>query len=611
LAIITFQNTGNQLEGSLLDRTTYSIWFRDCLGSLKIGGINSNEKNTFDKAKYHIYASGSGLSVNNNTFTNFEVGVYSINSKKDLLYKVSGNKMASNYFFDPLNTELNNKGTAIYITATSNITPDSITITKDTIDYCRQGVLVSKLNGKPLTVNLNSNFGGEIKQNIITLYQPIIGNQAQGDFTHKAIVLMDNTNIDIVDNSMKTNNAVIGLLSTGQIDRYFGIETTNQGIGTDFFDNRFAALGKMILVKGNNDNLRLKCNDFTRGSRNYPGTTDSTGITAIELKGTTASLTSQGTSSASAKNVWNGFSASFDRARRTVFGGQIDYYRFETDLLQDPLNTDLFTPQDAANDACNSFQGMVIDNEDGHGEHSGDIAKDGNEEIDSLATYQTVYDSSETIGDLYADASNFLLALEAVEAGLLDSTEVFNNFENSAVYQVYNLETAMAASDSATIVAASNNLPKDVVGDNYKIVAQIVAKTIDWTAKDSADLFYVAYQRIDEGGPAVVNARNMLGIYLDDTDLQSKSSKRIKNTNAGSYITIAPNPNNGAFTLATSMPLQSDVKIFDSLGQLVKQTKLTTSITALELTNLNNGLYHLTISDANGKLKSTSFVISK
>jgi Secretion system C-terminal sorting domain len=608
----TFQNTGNQLEGSLLDRTTYGIWFRDCLGSVKIGGINSTEKNTFDKAKYPIYATGSGLSVNNNTFTNFEVGVYSINSKKDLLYKVSGNKMASNYFFDPLNTELDNKGTAIYITATSNITPDSITITKDTIDYCRQGVLVSKLNGKPLIVDLNSNFGGEIKQNIITLYQPVIGNQAQGDFTHKAIVLMDNTNIDVVENSMKTNNAVIGLLSTSQIDRYFGIETTNQGIGTDFFDNRFAALGKMILVKGNNDNLRLKCNDFTRGSRNYPGTTDSTGITAIELKGTTATLLTQGTSAASAKNTWSSnFTASYKRARRTTSGALINYYRFASDPLQDPLNTDLFFTIAASNDSCNSFQGMVINYENEHGSDSDDLAKDGENPIDSLATYQTVYDSTATIGDLYADANNFLLALEAVELGLIDSAEVMNNFENSAVYQVYTLETAMAASDSASIVIAAKNLPKDDLGDNYKIVANIVANTTEFTAQDSANLHYVAYQKFEEGGPAVINARNMLGIYLDETDLPSKSNKRSKTKSNGFYITISPNPNKGNFTLSTNMPPNADIKIYDSLGQLARQNRVTASITVLELGNLNNGLYHLTISDANGKLKSTSFVISK
>jgi hypothetical protein len=607
----TFQNTGNQLEGILLDRTTYGIWFQDCLGSLKIGGIDSKEKNTFDKAKYHIYATGSGLTVNNNTFTNFEAGIWSTNSKKDLSYIITGNKLTGNYFFDALNAELNNKGTAIYITASSNITPDSISIFKDTIDYCRQGVFISKINGKSLIVDLNSNFGGEIKSNQITLYQPVSGNQAQGDFTHKAMVLTDNTNIDVVDNSSRTNNTVIGLLSTSQIDRYFGIESTNQGIGTDFYDNKFSALGKMIYVKGTND-ARLKCNDFTRGSRNYPGTTDSTGITAIELKGTTATLPAQGTSSSSAKNTWSiNFTASYKRARRTIAGGQIDYYRLDTDPTQDPLNTNIFLTINAPDDNCNSLQGMVINNQNEHGSNSDDLAKDGENPIDSLATYETVYDSTAIIGDLYADANNFLLALEAIELGLIDSTEVMNNFENTAVYQVYNLETAMANGDSSEIIQATSKLPRDAVGDNYKIVAFITAKTTDWSAKDSADLHYVAYQRVDDGGPAVINARNMLGIYLEETDLSSKSNKRFRNTNDGVFITIAPNPNNGTFSLSTNMSLLSNIKIFDSLGQLVKQRKLTASIIALELSDLNNGLYHLTISDANGKLKSTSFVISK
>jgi hypothetical protein len=605
-------SSGNLLAPyTTLDRTLYGIYFIDCIGSVLIGNKIPADSNRFENVTYAIQATNSGLNVFNNFFSNFEIGISSILSRNHVNYIINKNKLSSNYYFSATDAELNNKGTAIRIIATASITPDSISITNNTIDRCRQGIFMSKINGKPLTVNLNSNFGGEIKGNQITLYQPESGNQAQGNFTHKAMVLIDNTNIDVVGNLSRTNNTVIGLLSTSQIDRYFGIESTGQGIGTDFYDNSFSALGKMIYVKGNNDNLRLKCNDFTRGSRNYPGTTDSTGITAIELQGTTATLLAQGASSASAKNIWNNFSTSFDRARRTVLGVQIDYYRFATDPLQDPLNANLFLTINAPNDSCNSFQGMVINNQNEHGIDSDDLAKDGESPIDSLAIYQTVYDSTETVGDLYIDANNFLLALEAVELGLIDSAEVMNNFENTAVYQVYNLETAMADGDSLEIIQASIKLPRDVVGDNYKIVAFIVAKTTDWTAKDSADLHYVAYQRIDDGGPAVINARNMLGIYLEETDLPSKSNRRSKMVNDGTYISVSPNPNKGVFTIVTNMPVNSDVKIFDSLGQLVKQNKLTDSTNLLELGNLTNGLYHLTISDTNGKLKSTSFVISK
>jgi hypothetical protein len=187
-----------------------------------------------------------------------------------------------------------------------------------------------------------------------------------------------------------------------------------------------------------------------------------------------------------------------------------------------------------------------------------------------------------------------------------------NNFENSAIYQIYTLETAIANDDCAAMIAAANQLPHGVdVSENYVFIANLLASSRIWNLADSTKLFSIAFQRIDEGGTAVIAARNMLGIYVDDSNLPNKSNRMGKNKYSGYIVSVAPNPNNGKFALITNMPVLSQFKIIDSLGKIVHQGVVYSPTSALEIENLRNGLYHLAISDVNGKLKSVSFVISK
>jgi Secretion system C-terminal sorting domain len=618
IAYNNFKNTGTMLSNiTPNDRTTNGIWFENCLGSIKIGGVATSESynhidesNSFNKSIYSIYANGSGLNVANNIFTNFEQGVRSLDSKENQTYIVEGNNFASNYFFSTTNAELNNKGTAIYMVANANITPYTLSVKRNTIKYSRQAIFMSKFNGIPLITDLAGEFGGEIKENTITLYKD---PDAADDFTHRAIVLMDNSGIDVVKNTIKTDPTTFSNLSFIKIDRYVGIDASNQLLGSDYFLNSFTELGKMIKLGGFEYNGNLQCNNFDKGTTaNYPGIDNTTGITGIELQGSLA-INGQGTSLKAAGNNWLNFPippTDYDRVRSTSGALlQVPYYRGTPDN-QKPYNDDVFFTTLAPNNDCTTMQGMAANDGDDQGHSTVDLAKDGEGELDSLATYETTYDSTETVADLYADANQLLLALEAVATGELDSMAVIENFANTAVYQVYSLEIAMAAGDSTSIMAASSHLPKDIVGENYQIVALIAAKTTYWTAQDTVDLEYVAYQRVDEGGPSVINGRNMLGIYLDDITIIPKSNRIKRTSNGGWFVTVAPNPNDGNFILTTSAAVGASVKIYDSLGQLVSQCRTTAVNTNIAVEKLHAGLYHLALIDLTGKVLSTSFVIN-
>jgi hypothetical protein len=616
---------GNLLAPYATTNRTYAdIYFDNCLGSVRIGGDNASFGNGFGTAVYNIYATGSGLNVTNNKqttaypdygFKNFQQGIWSIMAKPNITYIAYNNSFSSNYAFNDANWLAENKGTAIYISASADVTPDSISISNNIIDRCRQGIFISKIAAINTSYNLAGLYGGEVKNNTITLYKPEIGNEAVGNYDHKAMVLMQNKALDVVANNISTNNGtILSLTPVTRVDAYTGIECSGQGINCDFFDNNFTSFGKMFSVVGSNGTVKLKCNDFYRGSRNYEGTSNTTGIIGMYFN-SGSTLGPQGTTTLASGNTWTGFTlgTNYKRASRNGAGALISYFYYndpDPDNRHNPNNVSVFDANTSPNDPCTSYI-AIAENQD-NGEHqTNDITKDGELDSLSLATYEPIYDSTETVNDLYTDADNLLLALEAVEAGNLDSATVYNNFENSVVYQVYTLETAMAASDSAAITTAVPNLPHDVVGDNYTVVANIAAKSTPWDAIDSVNLVFTAYQRVDEGGPSVINARNMLGIYVDDATIAPKSNRNAKRSGSGILLSVIPNPNTGKFSVYTNLPPATEIKIYDVLGNLVYQNKLFDAITPIDIENFNNGLYHLTAIDPASKLKSVSFVINK
>jgi Secretion system C-terminal sorting domain len=612
-----FKHTGGNLLApyTTRTRTDYGIYFNGGLGSIQVGGAGMAAQNTFDNCLYGVFANGSGLNVTKNLFTNFEQGVRGLDAKKDLLYIIEGNDFSSNYSFLNTDVELNNKGTAVYMVANANITPYALSVKGNTIKYSRQGIFMSKFNGLPLITDLAGEFGGEIKENNITLYKD---PDAADDFTHRAIVLMDNSSIDVVKNTIKTDPTTFGSLSPQtKIDKYFGIEGKNQGGGCDYFDNQFTQLGQMIVLSGNNELAQLKCNKFIRGTTvNYPGDGSTSGITAIQLKDAVA-MSPQGTAVNTSNNTWQNFGPSYFRARWSNQGSSpAILYNYNTiDIpAHNPNSPDVFFADDqTVNYVCNSFPGMVINQNDGNNHQNNDLSKDGGDEIDSLTivNYEPTYDSTSVINDLYGDVTELQLTFDAIAAGLVDSATVIEIYAESAALGIYNLEQAISNGDSTAIIASFTYLPKDIVGDNYKTIAFVNAKSTEWTNLDSLDLHYVAYQRVDEGGPAVVSARNMLGIYVDESTIAPKSNQRRKNLTGGAILNIVPNPNNGSFIVNTNLPDKSKILIHNTLGQLIHECQVTGVSTKIELNSLYSGIYSLSVIDLSGKSWTTSFAIGK
>jgi Secretion system C-terminal sorting domain len=230
--------------------------------------------------------------------------------------------------------------------------------------------------------------------------------------------------------------------------------------------------------------------------------------------------------------------------------------------------------------------------------------------VKNMKRNQTTYYSTSTVTDLFTDAYYLQLALEAATEGVVDSNIVIENFENSIVYQVYNLENALASEDSTLIATAAIDLPHNDVGDNYIFVAGLLASSQFWTASDSIKIWDIAWQRVDDGGSAVIIARNMLGIYVDDNKLEPKNKKGTLK-NGGIYLSIFPNPNIGSFIITTNIALPSQIEIFNSTGTILHRSSLNNYNQQVDLKSLSNGMYYCKILDQTGKSKTISFVINK
>lgn len=74
-------------------------------------------------------------------------------------------------------------------------------------------------------------------------------------------------------------------------------------------------------------------------------------------------------------------------------------------------------------------------------------------------------------------------------------------------------------------------------------------------------------------------------------------------------IRIFPNPNNGIFTIQKDAGLEkNEIRVYNTLGMLVKQLNLDTNGTSIDLQNENNGIYFIHILENNKTIYSSKIV---
>jgi Secretion system C-terminal sorting domain len=177
------------------------------------------------------------------------------------------------------------------------------------------------------------------------------------------------------------------------------------------------------------------------------------------------------------------------------------------------------------------------------------------------------------------------------------------------------LYDAVLNSDSTMAVNLCDDLEgNDIVMQNIKIMNAFLIKPEDYhfTNADSTTINSIAYQRVQKGGPAVVTARNWLGIYLNDADISATPKNGNNSNNVNDWeVALYPNPSSGMLKISSSNSDNLKLTIFDMLGNLIVKTHQIKSNEILNFKNLTNGIYLLRLEDNNSRQKNFRWTVEK
>jgi Secretion system C-terminal sorting domain len=396
-------------------------------------------------------------------------------------------------------------------------------------------------------------------------------------------------------------------------------------------DNDLTRFGNHVSILNNCNGTAVTCNRFYRGGTTGIYNSSSELLQTIKL--TSATISNFGASNSSSNNEWNSDYATTPGLAQwyRVAGNTISlptYYILSADPTTKKPNPYLVTGSGlqalnaTLSNTCNPGIPLIILDQDNHAEHTDSgIAKD-NELTDSslvvetVLNYEPIYDSTNTATGYFADLAIYNLGIILVDSGYVDSASVAATFEGTDIESIMELNEALMHSDSTQASELCAELQgTDIVMQNIKTMNAYLIKADDYnfTGSDSSVITEIAYQKVQKGGPAVVTARNWLGIYLNDAELSAtpKSNTNDDVIENNWEINIYPNPSKGLLKIESNNNKNLKLSIFDILGNLITSENNIVSGNTLEFKNLSSGIYLIQITDVNQNLKNFRWTIEK
>jgi D-alanyl-D-alanine carboxypeptidase len=100
-----------------------------------------------------------------------------------------------------------------------------------------------------------------------------------------------------------------------------------------------------------------------------------------------------------------------------------------------------------------------------------------------------------------------------------------------------------------------------------------------------------------------------LGCSSDSSNKINTLNTPIQNTLSEKYIQIYPNPAQNELMIIQKQNPNSQLNVFDALGQLIYSTHLIQNVTNIDISSLANGMYYYRIDEANVNLKTGKLII--
>jgi hypothetical protein len=480
--------------------------------------------------------------VENNTFTNFEHGIYYFNNESSSL-NITQNQfgnfnsvLASAIYLhenpvqniyinrNNFNVTTGQTGQIAIRLQNASLTGNGAIISANRINNVSRGVVLTKYNNSSiLNHNTTSMAFGTTPAGI---FFPANATNSRG------IQIQNCQNTTVRNNFIqKATPEPTNAVTTNLIGIDINISCTNSIIQ----DNNLQRLGTGINIFGTPNNpLQLKCNYM------------SSNMSGLTLDNT--SIGNQGTSTNPQDNQWAVLPSTMINngafyARQPGNWTQTNFFARSNSLPMfptsnmNPPNSLTFWNSLNQTYACTvpigstqSAMGLVANKEEEYSDLSQEEEKVLDIEVFKILKRNTdYYDPNSSEGQ---EISNYLDSLEATNAG-----------------KIYRFEEKVIGKDTLGAFSEVDGiLPSTDIEQNFKIVNDIYWRTwfmgiYSFSPEDSVALFDVAYQDPIYGGTAVFSARVMLGIDVENSSTRRSSNSISSNTMLEpNFVRFFPNP---------------------------------------------------------------------
>lgn len=191
-------------------------------------------------------------------------------------------------------------------------------------------------------------------------------------------------------------------------------------------------------------------------------------------------------------------------------------------------------------------------------------------------------------------------ALYAITVGSVNSAEVKSGFSSIGPTGDGRMKPDLMAMGTASVISNTSGTITTANGTSFSSPILAGAITSFWSAfpnKKNSEIVQLVKASADRYAASVVTQNNNYGYGIPDFQLALNNALSV-NDFEKEKIALYPNPVNDSFVV--SLPenlLNSQIELFNSIGQKVKSEKIIQQKQSIYVQNLNSGMYFYTLSN--------------
>jgi hypothetical protein len=420
--------------------------------------------------------------------------------------------------------------------------------------------------------------------------------------------------VQINDNNVIRQGGSASATINQSLQRGIAIENS---FNAQVYKNNLSKQGAGIYARGQNGNAQFYCNTFTQNWNGFFFNAATIGDQGSPASGTNPT-------GISAENKWTnnlGPDGTDGSLNGTSASNPLKYYH------RPPMATKGSDPSNSI-DINNFWNDIMLGGNaeskcatgGGGGPFPGGPGIIRKEKLEKFANgsmaYANLHPEMTKLGEygtyMTLDNDTSLLTLGLPDDGIYRG--FYNSCGNTSTEKITKSQKLIDENNIVFATSENNAINTSTIQDQYiKEVQTIFLETYgleiyNFNNQQQSDLEFIACLDAIENGPAVYQARALLGILgVCDNNGVVRSATIMNEETINSVLShsLYPNPNDGTFTLETINSENLVFKVYDLNGKLIFEERLLSENSVYHFTlNVNSGLYIYQLSDSSGKIET-------